>query len=191
MKGAIETYHQNGEWRNKVEGSRRAANTAATKAAATAKGKLMAQQRQVEHIIRNEDGEIGQRNSGRPGDRVAVPDPGTADPGGDPGPPRRSLARRSAVTGRGSVPALAEIWVITPGGVLAVALTTVAMYVVSSCWCASWGGAAWPRCRSATPPPSWRSARCSAGPPWFGAALRQEPVLLMAGPDVRHAELPG
>ncbi|WP_051735969.1 DUF2188 domain-containing protein [Amycolatopsis rifamycinica] len=47
----------------KVEGSRRAANTAATKAEATAKGKQMAQKRHVEHIIRNKDGEIGQRNS--------------------------------------------------------------------------------------------------------------------------------
>lgn len=63
MKGDIETYHQNGQWKNKVEGSRRAANTAATKAEATAKGKQMAQKRHVEHIIRNKDGQIGQRNS--------------------------------------------------------------------------------------------------------------------------------
>jgi hypothetical protein len=62
-KGDIETYYENGVWKNKVEGSSRAANTADTKAAAEAKGREMAQKRKVEHIIRNQDGQIGERNT--------------------------------------------------------------------------------------------------------------------------------
>ncbi|MFJ7213572.1 DUF2188 domain-containing protein [Amycolatopsis sp. NPDC098790] len=63
MKGDIETYHENGQWKNKVEGRSRAANTAATKAEATAKGREMAKDCRAEHIIRNQDGKIGERNS--------------------------------------------------------------------------------------------------------------------------------
>ncbi|MFJ7218896.1 DUF2188 domain-containing protein [Amycolatopsis sp. NPDC098790] len=63
MKGDIETYHENGQWKNKVEGSSRAANTAGTKDEATAKGRDMAKERGVEHIIRNIDGKIGERNT--------------------------------------------------------------------------------------------------------------------------------
>ena len=62
-KGDIEMYFENGKWKNKVEGSRRAANTHDTKAAAQAAGRTMAERRKVEHIIKNKDGQIGQRNS--------------------------------------------------------------------------------------------------------------------------------
>ena len=62
-KGDIETYYEDGEWKNKVEGGQRASNTADTKAEAQAKGREMANDRGVEHIIRNKDGEIGQRNT--------------------------------------------------------------------------------------------------------------------------------
>lgn len=62
-EGDIETYYENGEWKNKVEGRRRASNTADTKAEAQAKGREMAIDRRVEHIIRKKDGEIGQRNT--------------------------------------------------------------------------------------------------------------------------------
>jgi hypothetical protein len=63
VKGDIDTYHDNGQWKNKVEGSSRAANTSPTKAEATAKGREMAQERKVEHFIRNLDGKIGERNT--------------------------------------------------------------------------------------------------------------------------------
>lgn len=62
-KGDINTYHEGGEWKNKVEGSSRAANTHATKAEAQAKGRDMAQERKVEHTIRKMDGTIGEKNS--------------------------------------------------------------------------------------------------------------------------------
>jgi hypothetical protein len=38
-QGDINTYHEDGQWKNKVEGSSRAANTHETKAAAQAKGR--------------------------------------------------------------------------------------------------------------------------------------------------------
>lgn len=62
-KGDIETYYEDGQWKNKVEGSSRAANTHDTKAEAQAKGRDMASDRKVEHIIKKQDGTIGARNS--------------------------------------------------------------------------------------------------------------------------------
>jgi hypothetical protein len=62
-KGDIETYFESGIWKNKVEGSSRAANSAGTKAEAQAKGREMARSRKVEHIIRNKDGQIAARNT--------------------------------------------------------------------------------------------------------------------------------
>ena len=38
-KGDIETYYEDGKWKNKVEGGSRASNTADTKAEAQAKGR--------------------------------------------------------------------------------------------------------------------------------------------------------
>jgi uncharacterized protein DUF2188 len=55
-KRVIETYSENGVWKNKVQGSSRAANTHPTKAAALKKGREMARARKVEHIIRNKNG---------------------------------------------------------------------------------------------------------------------------------------
>ncbi|MDN4173931.1 DUF2188 domain-containing protein [Nocardioides sp. SOB77] len=62
-KGDISTYHEDGQWKNKVEGSSRAANTHSTKAEAESKGRDMAQERKVEHTIRKMDGTIGEKNS--------------------------------------------------------------------------------------------------------------------------------
>jgi hypothetical protein len=61
--GDIETYYEGGQWKNKVEGSTRAANSFDTKAPAQTKGREMAQKRKVEHIIRKRDGSIGSRNT--------------------------------------------------------------------------------------------------------------------------------
>ncbi len=62
-KGDIETYHEDGQWKNKVQGSSRAANRYATKAEAQSAGRDMARNRRVEHVIKNKDGTIGARNS--------------------------------------------------------------------------------------------------------------------------------
>jgi hypothetical protein len=63
VKGDVETYYEGGKWKNKVEGNERASNTAATKAEAEAEGRRMAKSRGVEHIIRNQDEQIGSRNT--------------------------------------------------------------------------------------------------------------------------------
>jgi hypothetical protein len=59
----IETYFEKGKWKNKVQGSSRAANTHATKAEAQRKGRDMAFTRKVEHTIKNKDGTVGERKS--------------------------------------------------------------------------------------------------------------------------------
>ena len=63
MKGDVETYYENDQWRNKVEGNERASTTHATKAEATSKGRDMAKEAGVEHIIRNQDGKIAERQT--------------------------------------------------------------------------------------------------------------------------------
>ncbi|MEU3627864.1 hypothetical protein BS329_40200 [Amycolatopsis coloradensis] len=63
MQGDIETYFEDGQWKNKVEGSTRAASTHHTKIEAVETGREMARERKVEHIIKNKDGQIGQRNT--------------------------------------------------------------------------------------------------------------------------------
>ncbi len=62
-KGDIETYYEDGQWKNRPQGNDRASNTAETKAEAQAKGREMAIDRGVEHIIKNQDGTIGARNT--------------------------------------------------------------------------------------------------------------------------------
>jgi hypothetical protein len=61
-KGDVETYHEDGQWKNRIQGNHRASNTAETKAEAQAKGRQMAQERGVEHIIKKRDSTIGERN---------------------------------------------------------------------------------------------------------------------------------
>jgi hypothetical protein len=62
-KGDISTYHEDGQWKSKVEGSSRAAHTGGTKAEQEAVGRQMARERGVEHTIRRMDGTIGRKNS--------------------------------------------------------------------------------------------------------------------------------
>jgi Uncharacterized protein conserved in bacteria (DUF2188) len=62
-KGDVETYHQGGKWKNKVEGEDSAESTHDTKDEATQAGRDMARARKVEHIIKNMDGTIAERNS--------------------------------------------------------------------------------------------------------------------------------
>lgn len=62
-KGDIETYYEDGQWKSKVEGRERAARVGGTKAEQTAIGRRLAQDHKGEHIIKNEDGTIGEKNS--------------------------------------------------------------------------------------------------------------------------------
>jgi hypothetical protein len=65
-QGAIETYHQNGKWHNRVVGGTGGsgeATTHDTKAEAVRMGRDMARKASLEHVIKNMDGKIGRRNS--------------------------------------------------------------------------------------------------------------------------------
>lgn len=62
-KGDIHTSKQGDHWINKAEGNEKASNSAPTKAEAQAVGRQMAIDRGVEHVIHNQDGRIGERNT--------------------------------------------------------------------------------------------------------------------------------
>lgn len=63
-QGDIETYYEDGAWKNKREGTGRAFGAGyATKDEAVAAGREAAQADKVEHVIRNQDGQIGSKNS--------------------------------------------------------------------------------------------------------------------------------
>jgi hypothetical protein len=59
----IETYQDQGQWRNKIEGETGDLGTFASRDEAIAKGRQLAMDRKVEHIIRRVDGTIGERNT--------------------------------------------------------------------------------------------------------------------------------
>lgn len=59
----IETYYEDGTWKNKREGSDRAFGTGGTKEEAVKAGREAAQKDGVEHVIKNLDGTISEKNS--------------------------------------------------------------------------------------------------------------------------------
>ncbi|MER7445218.1 DUF2188 domain-containing protein [Micromonospora avicenniae] len=62
-KGDIETYHEDGQWKNRPEGNQRASGTHETKAEAVAAGRQTAVRRDAEHVIKKQDGTIGEKNT--------------------------------------------------------------------------------------------------------------------------------
>jgi hypothetical protein len=62
-KGDIHTVKHGDGWANRAEGNERVSNTAATKAEAQVKGREMAIDREVEHVVHNEDGKISAKNT--------------------------------------------------------------------------------------------------------------------------------
>jgi Uncharacterized protein conserved in bacteria (DUF2188) len=63
-EGFVHTVHANGRWRNSVEGEDRASLGAFdTKEKAVEAGQEEARRRKSEHVIHNEDGSVGERNS--------------------------------------------------------------------------------------------------------------------------------
>ncbi len=61
-KPSVETDHEDGAWKNRVQGNQRTSNIHDTKAAAQTAGRDMARDRGVEHIIKKMGGTIGERN---------------------------------------------------------------------------------------------------------------------------------
>jgi hypothetical protein len=62
-EGDIETYFEDGVWKNRPQGNQRASNSAPTKKEAETAGRQMAVDRGVEHIIKKKDGTIGEKNT--------------------------------------------------------------------------------------------------------------------------------
>ncbi|MFE4542299.1 DUF2188 domain-containing protein [Arthrobacter sp. NPDC056727] len=62
--GDIETYYEDGEWKNRREGAGRAFGAGySTKDEAVAAGRDAAKADKVEHVIKNQDGRIAEKNS--------------------------------------------------------------------------------------------------------------------------------
>ena len=61
--GDVETYHENGHWKNRIEGDGVEVGTYESRDIAVSEGRNLAGVRGVEHIIRREDGTIGEQNS--------------------------------------------------------------------------------------------------------------------------------
>lgn len=62
-KGDVDTYYEDGQWKNKVEGNTRASNVHDRKTDAQSVGRDMAIDRKVEHVIKNKNGQIGEKNT--------------------------------------------------------------------------------------------------------------------------------
>ncbi|GLY49962.1 DUF2188 domain-containing protein [Lentzea sp. NBRC 102530] len=62
MRGDIETYFEDGRWKNRVEGNDQASSTHLTKEEASADGREMAIVHAVDHITRNRDGTISEHD---------------------------------------------------------------------------------------------------------------------------------
>jgi len=62
-KPAIETYYDDGQWKSRRQGSKRALSVGGTKASQVADGREAARRDHTEHIIKNRDGRIAERNS--------------------------------------------------------------------------------------------------------------------------------
>jgi hypothetical protein len=62
-EGFVHTVHADGSWRNTLEGADALPGTYETKADAVEAGREEARRRKTEHVIHNEDGTIGERNS--------------------------------------------------------------------------------------------------------------------------------
>jgi hypothetical protein len=61
--GDVETFHQDGAWRNRVEGSGTSALAFPTMAEAAEVGRAEAERAQATHVIRDESGQVVERNT--------------------------------------------------------------------------------------------------------------------------------
>lgn len=62
-KGDIETVFTDGAWTNQVQGEGPTGDGFQTKDRAVEAGRELARARRVEHIVKNQDGTIGERNT--------------------------------------------------------------------------------------------------------------------------------
>src|SRR5687768_3396560 len=62
-EGDVETYYVDGKWRNRIEGNPGFLDEFGSREEAVLVGRDHARELQVEHIVHNQDGTIGQRSS--------------------------------------------------------------------------------------------------------------------------------
>jgi hypothetical protein len=62
-RGDIETYFEDNVWKNRIEGNLIEHTSHERKATAVLVGRDMARSRKVEHIVKNKDGTISERNN--------------------------------------------------------------------------------------------------------------------------------
>lgn len=63
--GDVETYYQDGQWRSRVEGKPEPFSSGGTQSEQVARGAGRAWARRVQHVIRDENGQIARRQSYR------------------------------------------------------------------------------------------------------------------------------
>lgn len=63
MRGDVETYFEDGRWKNKVEGNDLASSTHPTKDDGRTNGREMAIVHAVDHIVRDRDGTISEHDA--------------------------------------------------------------------------------------------------------------------------------
>jgi hypothetical protein len=63
LRRDVETYFENGRWKNKVQGNSRASHVHETRAEAISAGREMARNRKVEHVIVSAAGTVQKRDS--------------------------------------------------------------------------------------------------------------------------------
>lgn len=61
--GDVETYHEGDKWKNRREGRQQVFSTHDTKSSAQAAGRDAAKKDGVEHVIKNMDGKIAEKNT--------------------------------------------------------------------------------------------------------------------------------
>jgi hypothetical protein len=66
-RGDVQTYHQHGLWRIKIEGDDAEFGSYYTRDQAIAVGRQLARERKVEHIVKRVDGALGEHRSYREG----------------------------------------------------------------------------------------------------------------------------
>lgn len=62
-KGDVETVYVDGQWTNQIEGEGPTQDLFQTKDRAVQAGRELAKQRRTEHIVKNQDGTIGDRST--------------------------------------------------------------------------------------------------------------------------------
>ncbi|WP_410597031.1 DUF2188 domain-containing protein [Amycolatopsis sp. lyj-23] len=79
-EGDVHTYYEDGLWKNRVEGGRRASNTSPRRVDAVLAGRQIARKRRVGHFVHTPEGEVETERDFRP----RAP---RTTPAGDPGHP--------------------------------------------------------------------------------------------------------